>query len=37
MVISRPGLQEPEEGLPGPAEDNRSSKRGLRVVISKYV
>ena len=27
-VISRPGPQEPEKGLPGPDEDNRSAERG---------
>ena len=27
-VISRPGPQEPERGLPGPAGDNRSADRG---------
>ena len=25
-VISRPGPQEPEKGLPGPVEDNRSAE-----------
>ena len=27
-VISRPGPHEPMEGLPNPAEDNRSAERG---------
>ena len=27
-VISRPGPQEPEKGLPGSSEDNRSAERG---------
>ena len=30
-VISRPGPLEPEKGLPGPDEDNRSAEKGQSV------
>ena len=36
-VISRPGPQEPEEGLPGPAEDNRSAERSLLIDILREI
>ena len=37
VVISHPGPQEPEKGLPGPAEDNRSAQRGQSVTCPNEI